>query len=57
MIRTRCRFGTIVRCRYINLPELNFTDEKSDLVQKHTLGEKAEKLRGQDEPGLCGECE
>lgn len=40
-----------MRSRYINLPELNFTDQKSDLVQKHTLGEKGEIAQAQDEPG------
>lgn len=40
-----------MRSRYINLPELNFTDQKSDLVQKHTLGEKGEIVQAQDEPG------
>lgn len=28
--------------RYINLPSLHFTDEKSDLIQQHTLGNKPE---------------
>ena len=43
-----------MRSRYINLPELNFTDQKSDLVQKHTLGEKGEMAQAQDEPGSLG---
>lgn len=41
-----------MRSRYINLPELNFTDQKSDLVQKSTLGEKGGIAQAQDEPGL-----
>lgn len=37
---------------YINLPQLHFTDEQSDLVQKYTLGDNAkEAAAGSSEPG------
>lgn len=39
-----------VRCRYINLPSLHFTDEKSDLVQQHTLGDKQTVATSSNEP-------
>ena len=32
------------------MPELNFTDEKSDLVQKYTLGDKTEAVPDNNEP-------
>lgn len=37
---------------YINLPQLHFTDEQSDLVQKYTLGDNAkEAATSSSEPG------
>ena len=46
-MQERCVF---VRCRYINLPSLHFTDEKSDLVQQHTLGDKQTVAISSNEP-------
>lgn len=41
MIRMQCRREVgFITFRYINLPSLHFTDEKSDLVQQHTVGAK-----------------
>lgn len=40
---------------YINLPQLHFTDEQSDLVQKYTLsGNKEAPAATPSEPGECG---
>lgn len=37
---------------YINLPQLHFTDEQSDLVQKYTLGDNTKEVAaGSSEPG------
>ena len=51
-IRMLCRREVVfITFRYINLPSLHFTDEKSDLVQQHTVGAKQASTEASDEPG------
>lgn len=39
---------------YINLPQLHFTDEQSDMVQKYTLGGNKEAAAAPSEPSGLG---